>query len=178
MNKTVIKINIYDVLRKIENEALEYKGSSFGYSERIVARLWSDGNITFDYYDGNCHPIHVDDYIEIAESAPFHDIYETICNDLSLAKDDYLSEDYLDYLETENNYKLIKEFEELDDIDFKIEFIEEHSADWYNDWIEEAKQNIIDFYDFGESMSKRYGERFDRELEEFEERHGLNIEIF
>ena len=178
MNKKVIKIDMYEILQKIENEALEYKGSSFGYYERIVARLWNDGDITLDYYDGNCHPCNTDDYIEIAESTPFHDIYETICNDLSLAKDDYLSEEYLDYLESEKNEKLIKEFEELDDIDFKIEFIEEHSPNWYDEWIEETKQSIIDFYDFWERMDERYGEDFDRELREFEKRHDLTIEIF
>ena len=88
----------------------------------------------------------------------------------------YLPAEYLDYLEAENNHELIKEFRELD-VDFKIEFVKEHSPNWYNEWIEDAKQSIIDFYDFGESMDKRYGEDFDRCLKEFEERHNLTIEI-
>lgn len=177
MNKKVVKIDMYEILQKIKNEALEYASFNFGYSERIVARLWNDGDITLDYYDGNCHPINTDDYIEIAESTPFYYINDTISDDLSLAKDEYMPIEYLDYLESEKNEKLIKEFKELDDVDFKIEFIKEHSADWYSDWKEETKQSIIDFYDFGQGMDEKYGEDFDRELREFEERHDLTIEI-
>lgn len=172
-----VKIDMYDVLQKIKNEALEYASFRYGYNERIVARLWNDGDITYDFYDGNCHPINVDDYIDIAESSTFYSINNTISDDLSLMEHNYLPAEYLDYLETENNTELIEKFEELDDVDFKIEFVKEHSLDWYNEWIEDAKQSIIDFYDFGESMDKRYGEDFDRCLKEFEERHNLTIEI-
>ena len=74
-------------------------------------------------------------------------------------------------------YTITKSDNVLDDVYFEIEFIKEHSLDWYNDWIEETKQSIIDFHDFGYSMDERYGEDFDRELEEFGERHNLSIEF-
>ena len=172
-----VKIDMYEILQKIKTEALEYIGFNYGYDEQIVARLWNDGDITFDYYDGNFHPINVGDYIEIAESTTFYYINDKISEDLSITESEHISSDYLYYLETENNHELIKEFEELDDIYFEIEFIKEHSLDWYNDWIEETKQSIIDFHDFGYSMDERYGEDFDRELREFEERHNLSIEF-
>ena len=173
MNKTVIKIDMYDVLQRIKDEALEYASVNYGYNERIVARLWNDGDITYDYYDGNFHPINVDDYIEIAESTTFYYINDTISDDLSIAESEHMPSDYLDYLETENNNELIKEFKELDDIDFELEFIREHNLQWYADWIGEAEGNIIDFYDFGYFID----ENFDRELKEFEERHDLIIEF-
>ena len=177
MNKTTIKIDMYDVLQRIKNEALEYAGFDFGYSNRIVARLWNDGDITYDYFDGNFHPINTNDYIEIAESTTFYYINDIISDDLSITESEHISSDYLDYLETENNNELIKEFKELDDIDLEIEFIKEHNLKWYEEWMGEAERNIIDFYDFGESMEERYGEDFDRELKEFEERHDLTIEF-
>lgn len=173
MNKTVIKIDMYDVLQRIKDEALEYASVNSGYSERIVARLWSDGDITYDYYDGNFHPINTNDYIEIAESTTFYYINDTISDDLSITESEHISSDYLDYLETENNNELIREFKELDDIDLEIEFIKEHNIHWYEQWMEEAERNIIDFYDFGYFID----ENFDRELKEFEERHDLTIEF-
>ena len=172
-----VKIDMYEILQRIKNEALEYIGFNYGYDEQIVARLWNDGDITYDFYDGNCHPINVDDYIDIAESSTFYSINNTISDDLSLMEHNYLPAEYLDYLETENNTELIEKFEELDDVDFKIEFVKEHSLDWYNEWIEDAKQSIIDVYDFAQDLKEKYGEDFDRELREFEERHNLSIEF-
>lgn len=177
MNKTAIKIDMYDVLQRIKNEALEYASFNYGYNERIVARLWNDGDITYDYYDGNFHPINVNDYIEIAESTTFYYINDTISDDLSISESEHMPSDYLDYLESENNNELIKEFKELDDIDLEIEFIKEHNLKWYEEWKEETKQNIMYFHDFEYSMDERYGEDFDRELKEFEERHDLTIEF-
>ena len=177
MNKTVIKIDMYEILKELKEKALEYAGFNYGYNERIVARLWNTGNITFDYYDGNFHPIDIDDYIEIAESTTFYCINDKISEDLSITEHDYISSDYLDYLDIEKNEELIKEFKELDDVYFEIEFIKEHNLGWYEKWMEESEGNIIDCYDFAYFMDEKHGEYFDRELKEFEERHDLTIEF-
>lgn len=172
--KKQITIDTYEVLKNLKEEAMKWLDNN-GFNNRIVARLWFDGDITYDYSDGNFHPINEEDYFEIAKSDSFYRMNDTLGESMQYAEDE-LDWDYLEYLKNDikNNNDNIKRFEELlEDANTEeiVEYVEENDAEWYENWREEVLKSTIAAMDFAHMSEGIEG----REFIDFCERHNIEV---
>ena len=168
-----ITICEYEVLSELKEKALEWYEDNYNSSASICARLWSDGDITYDYCDGNMCPIE-NDYITIAKSDTFCSIYDVVSRDVSLVVEEQMEDMYKQSIKddtckyNEMRKCLDKGFMTIED------FVEVNDNEWYEEYLEETKEEIIDFYDFASlDIDNTQGEAF----VDFCKEHNLNVEF-
>ena len=144
-----IKINMDKVLNDLSEHLIaeRKKGVKFG---RYVARLWCDGDITFEWKNNDYwYYADIKRYSDIADIERYVDIA-----DANIEIDDAINnhiegaEDNIAEAFVEAHEELKDEVNYIDKNEDKaklIEYIESKDGIWYKDWVEEEKEFILDW---------------------------------
>lgn len=135
-----IKINMDKVLNDLSEHLISErkKGVKFG---RYVARLWCDGDITFEWKNSDYgYSVDIKRYLDIADANI--EIDNAINRHIEGAEDN-IAEAFVEAheeLRDEVNY-----IDKNEDKAKLIEYIESKDEKWYKDWVEEEKEFILDW---------------------------------
>ena len=135
-----IKIN----MDKVSNDLSEHliaerrEGAKYG---RYVARLWSNGDITFEWKNSDYgYSVDIKRYLDIATA--------NIEIDNAINKHIEGAEDNIAEAFVEAHEELKDEVNYIDKNEDKaklIEYIESKDEKWYKEWVEEEKEFILDW---------------------------------
>ena len=135
-----IKIN----MDKVSNDLSEHliaerrEGAKYG---RYVARLWSNGDITFEWKNSDYgYSVDIKRYLDIATANI--EIDNVIDKHIEGAEDN-IAEAFVEAheeLKDEVNY-----IDKNEDKAKLIEYIESKDEKWYKEWVEEEKEFILDW---------------------------------
>lgn len=135
-----IKINMDKVLNDLSEHLIaeRKRGARYG---RYVARLWSDGDITFEWKNSDYgYSVDIKRYLDIATA--------NIEIDNAINKHIEGAEDNIAEAFVEAHEELKDEVNYIDKNEDKaklIEYIESKDEKWYKEWVEEEKEFILDW---------------------------------